>query len=440
MDITIHPHALTGSIRAVASKSAAHRLLVLAALAPTTTNLDCNSSSDDIEATVSCLEALGARIARTRVGFRVKPLPCRTGGDQGFPARSGAVLDCGESGSTLRFLLPVGCALGAQMRLTGHGRLASRPLSPLYEELVAHGARLSEKGRLPLEVAGKLRGGSFFIPGDVSSQYASGLLMAAPLLEGPTSIVVGEPIESRPYIDVTLEALRDFGVKVACAREAGAGGNVRRSVFTVPAAAQLASPGTAVVEGDWSNSAFWLAAAAMGGDVAVEGLRMDSPQGDRAVLAALAAFGARVRRGGTSAACAHDHLQGRTIDVSDIPDLVPPLAAVASIAEGSTRIVGAARLRLKESDRLETVCAALAALGADIRVEADGLAVSGRPTLSGGEVDAANDHRIAMMAAIAAAHATGSTTIHGAECVSKSYPRFFEDFTLLGGIAEERED
>lgn len=428
MDILIRPHALEGSVDAIASKSMAHRLLTLAALCPNRTDLNCNTTSKDIEATAGCLEALGAHVARTRVGFRVNPIGA---------ARGGATLDCGESGSTLRFLLPVAAALGCGASFTGHGRLAQRPLSPLYEELQAHGVKLSAQGSFPLTVSGELEPGDFFIPGNVSSQYISGLLMAAPLMDARTRVFVGEPVESRSYVNITIKALETFGVHVSTGHEERKGRPC--TVYEVDPSRRLASPSVATVEGDWSNSAFWLAAGAMANSVEVDGLDMGSTQGDRAIMAALAAYGATVRRGSVSATCVHDRLEGRTIDVSDIPDLVPPLAAVACLAEGTTKIVGAARLRLKESDRLATVSDALGAMGADISIEGDGLEIQGGRALAGGVVDAANDHRIAMMAAVAGASATGETLIRGAECVSKSYPGFFDDYRKLGGIAEERD-
>ena len=435
MDVTIEPHPLSGTVPAVASKSVAHRLLILAALADGTTDIDCNTTSKDIEATVRCLEALGARIARTRLGFRVRPIPRDASGTP-LPA-SGATLDCGESGSTLRFMLPVAAALGSPCALDGHGRLAERPISPLYEELASHGARLSQRGVLPLRVEGGLAGGTFDIPGDVSSQYVSGLLMAAPLLPGGVRVRVSEPFESRAYVTITTDALRAFGVDVRVAREREEDG-ASFEVFEVEPQA-VRTPGTVAVEGDWSNSAFWLAAGAIAGPVSVTGLDAKSSQGDRAIVAAASLLGARARTEGGCATSERAALRGRTVSVAEIPDLVPPIAAMAAYAQGETRITDAARLRLKESDRLETVRAAIACMGGDATVEGDDLLVRGTGSLPGGVVDAANDHRIAMMAAVCAAHAQGPTTIRGAECVAKSYPTFFDDFRSLGGVARESE-
>ena len=431
MDVVITPHALTGSIDAIPSKSMAHRLVILSALSDAITDIRLSETSEDIDATLRCVTSLGASVGRTRAGIRVVPLVVRG-------ARSHARLDVGESGSTLRFLLPIVAALGRGASLVGHGRLAERPLAPLDEQLIDHGVELSERGRFPLEVSGRLVPGTFVLPGTVSSQFASGLLMAAPLTGGDVEVCVSEPVESLGYLDLTVDALRAFGVMVREERTTHKGIPCR--TYGVSADARLVSPGTCVVEGDWSNAAFWLAAGAMGSEpLSVLGLDTRSHQGDRAIMAALSLLGARVGRGAGIIASSRDSLHGHHIDVSAIPDLAAPIAAVAAVAAGKTRLTGAARLRLKESDRLETIRATIEALGGKAQVVQDDLLIEGVPALAGGHVDAANDHRIAMMAAVCAAYATGPTVIHGAECVAKSYPRFFDDFRSLGGIAEERQ-
>ena len=427
MDMRVYPGELAGGIEAIASKSEAHRLLICASFADGVTDIDCNTTSKDIDATAGCLRSLGAQITRTARGFRV--VPARE-------AAAGAALDCGESGSTLRFLLPVVAALGRDAALTGHGRLPERPLSPLYEELVAHGAGLSPQGSNPLEVRGRIGAGRYEIAGNVSSQYVSGLLLAAPLMDGAVEVLVTEPVESLPYIDITCAALARFGVEVERAKFDD--GEKRGLLFKVPAGAKLRTPGLVSVGGDWSNAAFWLAAGALSGTgVEVDGVDMRSTQGDRAVLGALALLGAGIARGARSVAARPERLRGCRLDVRSCPDLVPPLAAVAALSDGETQIVGAARLRIKESDRLQTVSGAINALGGRAEQTDDGLVIQGAEKLAGGEVDAANDHRIAMMAAVLATRAEAPVTIRGAECVAKSYPAFFEDFRALGGRCEE---
>lgn len=431
MDIVIEPHELSGDVRAVASKSVAHRLIILAALSDATTDLDCSTTSADIEATAACMEALGARISRTRLGYRIvgRPSVIR----RQLPIRQG-VLNCGESGSTLRFLLPIVCALGSGGSFVGAGRLAERPLSPLYEQLVEHGMTISEQGRFPLDLSGRLQGGTFVLPGNVSSQYVSGLLMAAPLVGEPVRVVVSTPIESAPYIEMTLRALETFGVAVAENRFVR--DDTSYKVYDIEPT-ELVAPSCLPVEGDWSNAAFWLVAGACSRTgIEVTGLDGSSAQGDRAILAALSMAGARVGRSRTSAAARHENLRPLQLDVSSIPDLVPPLAALAANTWGTTRFRNAGRLRLKESDRLATVSAAVNACGGRARIDADDLVIDGGE-LAGGDVDAANDHRIAMMAAVLSQGCAGPVRVHGAECVEKSYPTFWEDFVRLGGVVRK---
>lgn len=434
MRVTITPHELTGTIPAVASKSVAHRLILLAALADGTTEIDCTTTSADIEATIACVRALGAIVSRTRLGLRIVGIPATRRRE--LPRRR-EPLDCGESGSTLRFLLPVVSALGEDVELVGHGRLSQRPLSPLYEELVRHGAELSAQGEFPLRVSGVICGGTFRLPGDVSSQFVSGLLMAAPLVDGPVRVLVSEPVESFPYVTLTIRALAAFGVAVEQTHITIDG---QPHLCLDVARSPLVSPGFIQVEGDWSNAAFWLAAGALSTEgVEVTGLDSTSTQGDRAIMAALTVLGARVARTRGSAACRHEQLHGIDLDVADIPDLVPPLAAVAALSDGTMRLRNAGRLRLKESDRLASVSAAVNALGGQALVDDDCLVITGAE-LRGGTVDAANDHRIAMMAAVMACRATGPVTIEGADCVAKSYPAFWEDYVALGGSIVKTEE
>lgn len=437
MDVTIQPRALTGTVSAVPSKSEAHRALILAAFAQGPSTISCPSTSADIEATASCLRALGAQVEHDGECFRITPLPR---GNKGLPvARLGQVLDCGESGSTLRFLLPIVAAVDCDARLSGKGRLFERPLSPLYEQLVEHGAALSPQGVAPLAVSGKIRGGVFSLPGNVSSQFVSGLLMAAGVTDLGIEVRVGEPVQSRPYIEITSRMLKRFGIGVETWPRQSRHGN--EMVWSVGPEQVPGSPGHVDIAGDWSNAAFWLCAGAISGNgVTVTGLDLASVQGDRAIMAILARMGARVIRGRGSVTVMPDRLVTCEIDVSDIPDLVPPLALVAACAKGTSRIHGAARLRLKESDRIATVASALRALGVSVDEHEDGLDIHGRGMLAGGSVDAANDHRIAMMAAIASARTEGPVVIHGAECVAKSYPAFFDDFAFLGGGLEGRDD
>ena len=398
MNICITPQKLKGNIPAIPSKSAAHRLLICAALAKGETEIYCPYLSKDIEATAQCLEALGAGITYSDGSFHVRPIENVT---------ENAALDCGESGSTLRFLLPVVCALGGGASIKMHGRLPERPLSPLWEELCAHGAALSKPERDVILVSGKLRAGDYGIRADISSQYISGLLFALPLLDGDSSLRLEGNVESAGYIEMTRQAQQVFDLSIPF--DAG--------VFSVSAASEYLSPGKAQVEGDWSNAAFWLAASKLsGGTVDVSGLRTDSQQGDKAVSEIL-----------------ENILSGDAIvDVKDVPDLVPVLSVVAAVAPGKTEFINGARLRIKESDRISSVCRMLKSLGAVCEEKAEGLVVHGGK-LHGGTVDGENDHRIVMSAAVAAIACDSPVTILGAEAADKSYPTFFEDYTKLGG-------
>ena len=398
MNVVITPSPLSGAVRVPASKSTAHRLLIAAALADGPTRISISAMSRDIEATAACLRALGAGIEAEGDALKVSPIA-------EIPAE--VTLDCGESGSTLRFLLPVAAALGAKSTFIGHGRLPQRPNAPLVEALRAHGAAI-DNGLLPMAVSGPLTGGLWTLPGDVSSQYVTGLLFALPLLEADSVIRLTTPLASAAYVDMTLQALRQFGIDI----EGMADG------WRIPGRQRYRTPGEAVVEGDWSAAAFWLAANALGASIDVRGLGPDSVQGDRAVTALLGQD---------------------TIDATHVPDLVPALAVAAASRPTRTVITGAARLRLKESDRLQSVADMLAALGHGVAITPDGLIIDGGPPqpceAPVRTVDGANDHRIVMAAAVAAAHADRPVRVTGAQAVEKSYPDFFRDFEALGGNA-----
>lgn len=410
MTVTLAPGARSGSVDIPASKSQAHRLLICAALSQKPVKLLCEGLSRDIEATAACLRALGAQIAFMPGSIRVCP-----GGERS------SVLRCGESGSTLRFLLPVAGALGRSAEFRREGRLPDRPLFPLDRELRRHGMALTERGA-SLFCEGRLQPGAYSLPGDVSSQFFSGLLLALPLLGGESRLQTEGALQSAGYLDMTLDALRQSGIEIK--RD--------DSGFLVPGGQRYALPETAAVEGDWSNAAFFLCMGALSEKgAAVRGLSAASRQGDRAIVPLLRQFGADVAVSEDAVLVRKSALRGCVIDAAQIPDLVPALAALAALAEGETRIEHAGRLRLKESDRLSSVCAMLRALGADCRELPDGLEIHGRPSLPGGAADACGDHRIAMAAALAACGCEGPVQLAGAEAVEKSYPRFWADFSSL---------
>jgi len=417
VDVKIFPARLNGVVEAIPSKSQAHRALICAALADKPTRVECNGESEDILATAACLSALGVEIKRESGAYVVHPL--KQEGNGGI-----ATLPCGESGSTFRFMIPIVCALGRKVCFTPKGRLPERPLSPLYEELVSHGAKLSPQGSVPFYVDGRLKPGRYSLDAGVSSQFISGLLFALPLLDGDSELVLTGNAESFPYVELTMAMLKEFGVKADFSGE----------VFSIPGRQTYSSPGVVRVEGDWSNAAFWLGAGAIGsGSVTCAGLNLQSRQGDRAILDLLAKFGAKVKVNGFAVTVSGGELRGIEINAQDVPDLVPVLAVIGSAAEGTTVIRNAGRLRTKESDRLASVSAVLRALGADVSETEDGLVLHGSADFKGGEVSSYGDHRIAMSAAIAATVCAEPVIVHGAEAVNKSYPGFFDDLRLLGG-------
>lgn len=410
----IQPAPLSGSIPAIASKSDAHRLLILAALSPGETQLKMEQRSEDIDATIRCLRALGAAIDLLPDGVLVRGVE---------RCNENPLLDCGESGSTFRFILPVATVLCEHARLTGGGRLPERPIGELMRAIEAHGVSFSAD-RLPFDTSGLLQGGSFSLPGNVSSQYLTGLLLALPLALQDSRISLTSRLESAAYVDLTLDALKRFGANVF----------VRKYEYEISGAQRYVSPGNICVDGDWSNAGFFLAAGALGAPVCVTGLRLDSPQGDKAMLDALMAFGAVVEAEVSAVRVSPAPLRGCTIDVGETPDLLPVLAVLGACATGETRLVNAARLRLKESDRLASVSAMLRALGGGAHELPDALVIQGG-RLTGGIMDSVRDHRIAMAAAIASIRCEREVTIQNADAVNKSYPSFYTDFNRLGGRA-----
>ena len=433
MEVRLDNRKLTGTVKVIQSKSFAHRILLAAALSKITsgveTEVKLETVSEDMEATRRVIGAL---------------------------EREEHVLDCGESGTTLRFMVPVCGALqgrrqaetgAGEIRFTGRGRLMQRPMGPLFEAMAPHGvSAFYEDGQLVL--MGGLTAGEYSIAANVSSQYISGLLFALPLLEGDSVLNLTGKVESRPYIDITLDVLRQFGIRIeeevpdgAGAPDAVGDSTSGKSTditcrFRIPGGQVYRGPASMEVEGDWSNAAFWLAAgAAGGGPVTVRGLNLQSVQGDMAICQVLRQFGAEVEEdaasGSVTCRCPKGmQLHGTEIDVADIPDAVPVLSVVAAAAAGDTRIYNAGRLRIKESDRLQTVTSMLQALGCPVDEGEDFLVIHGQGDsgyLSGGTVDGAGDHRIVMSAAVAAAICSGPVVITGAEAVNKSYPGFFEE-------------
>ncbi|MDE6781587.1 MAG: 3-phosphoshikimate 1-carboxyvinyltransferase [Ruminococcus sp.] len=397
MDIKITPEKLKGFVNIPASKSVAHRMLICAALAGDSEIGGINYSKD-IEATVKAMSALGAWIYTKEnsadVAEKISP-----------PEK--AVIDCNESGSTLRFIIPVAAALGVETEFHGSGRLPQRPIDIYIRELGKHGITFNYNNTMPFTISGQLTSGVYEIEGNVSSQFITGLLFALPLLDGESEIVLTSHLESRPYVDITIDVLKKFGITVD---ETENGFYIKGS--------QIYKPYNGDVEGDYSQAAFFYVANALGSSVNLGNLNPDSVQGDKKILDIINVI--------QSDGCFN-------VDCSDIPDLVPVLAVLAASGKKESVIYNAERLKIKESNRLETTAALINNLGGNVEITADGLII--HPCgLYGGTVDSYGDHRIVMAAAVAAVGTSGDVIIKNAEAVTKSYPDFFEDYKKVGGI------
>ncbi len=421
MNITIFPSKINGTVTAVDSKSDAHRALICAALSEGLTKIALRSSNADMDATAECLTALGARVERTKDGFEVRG-----------KATGGGTLNCGESGSTLRFLLPIAAVLGKETSFVGSGKLPLRPMLPLTEELRNHGANVTSDF-LPITVSKAAHGGIYEIAGNVSSQFISGLLMALPLAEKTDTeceIRLTSKLESSLYADMTLNTLSQFGVRWKKLEESEnlgffGGYRLENGSYT--------TKGAYTVEGDWSGAAFFFVLGALGGDILLKGLREDSLQPDKAIMEIVTSAGGRITRSEDGIRVQKGDIKPFDIDVSQFPDLFPVLAVLACGAKGKSVLRNAGRLRIKESDRIKSTASLINSLGGRAVEGEDHLEIYGTGELIGGKADGAGDHRIVMSAAVASVICHNPVEIAGVEAVAKSYPSFFEVFENLGG-------
>ncbi len=392
MDIKITPHRLCGSVCAVSSKSDAHRKIIAAALSDKPTKININNFSDDIDATLVCISSLGGAFEKNEHSVLITPIK---------RGKKCAELNFRESGSTARFLLPVAVSLCEKGHFCGGGRLPQRPFKELTEQLRKHSVNVNSDS-LPMETDGILQSGEYRIAGDVSSQYLTGLLFALPLLGKESSIVLTSPLNSSAYVDMTLDTLSQFRIDI----------EISGNEYKITPQGYK-SPGEITAEGDWSGAAFWIVADKICGGIEICGLNENSRQGDKRIK---------------------ELLEETDIDASQIPDLVPILAVLAAARCGRTVIRNAARLRVKESDRLAAMAECINGLGGYAKETEDGLIIEGTGTLRGGCVNGYGDHRVVMSAAIASCICENEVKIIGAESVEKSYPAFFEDFKSLGGV------
>lgn len=423
LTVTVHTGPVGGSIAAPPSKSAAHRAVLCAALAAGTSHVENIEYSQDIEATLGAVTQLGAKVRRGEHDVTVTGI-----GGGGFATVTRPVF-CRESGSTLRFLLPLFSLTAQKIRFTGAESLFARPQS-VYRALFAQQGLRFEQAADSLTIQGQLRADRFVLPGDVSSQFVSGLLFAAPLLEGPSTIEVHPPFESRSYVEMTLDTLHAFGVEVKTRA-------VPRGGLTCTVQPQTYRARDLTVEGDYSQAAFLAALGALCGPVTVTGLQENTRQGDKVILELLRRFGAAVTAGETGVTAAPGPLTGIDIDLADCPDLGPILMTLACFAKGTTTIRSAGRLRLKESDRIAAMQQELAKLGGRVEADGDTVTVTGTALHApAAPLSGHNDHRVVMSLTVAALGAGVPAVITGAEAVAKSWPAFFDQIARLGARLE----
>lgn len=415
-DVKFSPFVPNGTVNVPPSKSDVHRAIICAAMANGVSRISPVALSNDIKATIGCIKALGADAVLENNVLTVD-------GTNMYKNKT-ALLDCGESGSTLRFFIPIAAVGNINAIFVGKGKLPQRPIGIFTEALPKAGTVCKTEGGLPLEIKGQLKSGIFEIPGNVSSQFITGLLLALPILEGDSEIVLTSPLESVGYIAMTIRTMKQFGVNIQ-ATEKGwhikGGQSYKTCDYTT--------------DGDWSQAAFFMVLGAVSGKVTVKGVAKDSTQGDKKCAEILARFGAKVTQLDNEVTVEKGELKAITIDASQIPDLVPVLSVCAAFAEGTTKIINAERLRIKECDRLKATAELLNNLGGKVKELSDGLEITGVSSLKGGNVNGYNDHRIVMSAAVCAARSDEDITATFAMSINKSYPDFYIDYNSIGGKA-----
>lgn len=427
--VCIFPNKLKGEVHVPSSKSMGHREIICAGLANGRSIIDNISMSKDIEATIRCLKALGVIVVEIPSRFPGRKALMITGKGKLSALAEGA--DCGESGSTLRFFIPLGASLGQKFTFSGHGKLVSRPLQAYYDIFEEQGLEYeTSEGELPLTINGTLKPGHYKLPGDVSSQYVSGLLFALPLLAGDSVVEITSPLESASYVDMTLSCLKKYGIIINNVNGAHREYRIRGN--------QKYLAQHSLVEADWSQAAFWLVGGCLGDEIKCKGVDFKSLQGDMVVVDVLKRMGALLERQEDTLKAINSQTSHTVIDAANCPDIIPILTVIAAVSKGTTEIINAGRLRIKECDRLQAISEELNKIGASIEEKPEGLLIHGKPEgLEGGAlVDAWNDHRIAMSIAIAATVCREAVVLEGAESVQKSYPDFWKDFVAVNGRIE----
>lgn len=418
--VMINPGALKGEVEIPASKSISHRAIICAGLSEGVSNIENVGFSQDIVATCAAMKSFGVEIGEMKSSLTIKG-----SGDLDIKASS---IYCYESGSTLRFLVPLAAAAGGKVTFSGSGKLTERPMQPYYDIFDLQKIKYwNMEGKLPLTIEGNLKPGEFKIKGNISSQFISGLLFALPLLDGDSRIIITTALESKPYIDLTLKVLKSFGI--------GVENDAYKELYIRGSQRYKASDFK--IEGDFSQAAFWLTAGTLGSDIVCSGLNIASLQGDKNILNVIKSMGGNISIEGDRVKANPSETKGAIVDASQIPDLVPVITVLAALSRGTTKIMNAGRLRFKESDRLRAISCELNKIGADIKEQEDGLIIEGKDMLQGGTVDSWNDHRIAMSMAVASTRCKQPLIIKNGDCIKKSYPDFWKHFRNLGGRIDE---
>lgn len=419
--LLITPTTLKGTVEVPPSKSMAHRAIICASLARGVSRITHIEYSQDILATIEAMKALGTVI-------EMKEKELLIDGRTTYSNHQ-AYIDCKESGSTLRFMVPVSLVHQNHVHFIGEGNLGKRPLTVFYDIFEKqHISYTYKEKELDLDIQGQLQPGEFIVPGNISSQFISGLLFALPLLNGDSKIIISSSLESVGYIDLTLQMLESYGIKIE---------NQDYKELLIPGN-QSYQAHDYEVEGDYSQAAFYFVAGALGNDVMIKGLNLNSLQGDKEVISILERMGAKLIKKEENLSMQADSLKGCVIDGSQCPDVIPVLSLAAALSKGTTKIIHAERLRIKECDRLKAMYTELTKMGAHVKETADGLIIDGVEQLHGAKVSSYLDHRIAMTLAIASTTLKEPLELDNKECVKKSYPSFWEDFKQLGGIIDER--
>lgn len=417
--VKIIPNLLRGTIKIPPSKSLSHRAVIAGGLAHGSSKINNLLYSDDITATCEAMKTFGINMNRIGEALEIN-------GPTQLEVKQREI-ECLESGSTLRFLIPIALLTGQEVSFHGRGKLVTRPLDAYFKIFNEQNISYDYKGSLPLTLRGRLKSGDFYITGDVSSQYITGLLFVLPLLDGDSRIIITSPLESKGYVDLTLDILNKFSVKVE---------NEEYKTFHIKGNQRYRATDYRV-EGDYSQAAFWIVAGTLGERIECLDLNKDSSQGDKAVVDIVKAMGGNISIGNHTTIVKTAKTHGVTIDAAQCPDIIPVLTVLAALSEGRTEIINAVRLRIKESDRLKAITTELNKLGADVCELSEGLVINGKNALKGGVVESWDDHRIAMALSIASIKCTEPVIIKNSHAVSKSYPGFFQDFGLVGGKYHE---